>query len=96
MGLSSDQIKKVAKLANLPISDADTKRYSEQLSQILNYVEHLNSVNTTAIEPSYNVTGNTNVTRPDEVGKSLTRESATNNGKVQDELFKTKGVFNEE
>lgn len=97
MKLSIDQVKKVAKLANLPISDEEEEKYSEQLSKILDYVEQLNQVDTSKIEPTFNVTGKTNVMAKDEVVTSLSASEATHNAKAtQEGFFVTKGVFNNE
>ena len=97
MKLSTDQVKKVAKLANLPITDEETDKYSDQLSKILDYIDQLNSVDTKGVEPTYNVTDLENVIRPDEVGDSLTQEEALQNGSnVKNGYFVTKGVFESE
>ena len=87
----------VAKLANLPLSDADKKKYSEQLAQILDYVDQLQKVDTKGVEPTYNVTGQTNVFRADEVANSLSQEQALQNAtNTKQGFFVTKGVFEEE
>ena len=96
MKLTSEQVKKVAKLSNLPISDEDVEKYSQQLSKILDYIDQLNLADTQGIEPTFNVTGLANVMRKDEVGKSLTQEEALQNApQVKDGMFATKGVFEE-
>ena len=90
-------VKKVAKLANLKLSEEEEAKYSEQLSKILEYIDKLNEVNTENVEPTYNVTGLTNVMSPDEVGDStISSKEATKNGsQVRDGYFVTKGVFEE-
>ncbi len=104
MKLSLDQVKKVATLANLPLSGEEEQLFSTQLSAILDYIDQLNSVDTEGIEPIYNVAMNTNNTRRDEVstsvtrrGASLTQEEALQNASLKhDGFFVTKGVFNDE
>ncbi len=97
MKLTRDQVKHVAKLANLPISEAEESKYSEQLSKILDYVDKLNEVDTSSVEPTFNVTGLSNVMREDEPAPSLTQdESLANASNKKDGLFVTKGVFEEE
>ena len=95
--LSIDQVKKVAKLANLPITHEEEEKYAIQLSKILEYIEQLNKVDTKDIEPTFNVSGQSNVTAKDEVGDcTLTSEEALVNAtKKQDGSFVTKGVFEE-
>ncbi|MDO8570238.1 MAG: Asp-tRNA(Asn)/Glu-tRNA(Gln) amidotransferase subunit GatC [Candidatus Daviesbacteria bacterium] len=85
MKLSIEQVKKVAKLANLSLTADEENLYAEQLSQILDYVDQLNQVDTLGVEPTFNVTGLSNVMRKDEDGKSLPKNGP----------YKTKGVFEE-
>jgi aspartyl-tRNA(Asn)/glutamyl-tRNA(Gln) amidotransferase subunit C len=97
MRITQDQVKQVAKLANLPITSEEEEIYAEQLSNILEYVEQLNSVDTTNVEPTFNVTGQSNIMRQDEVSESLRQEDAVGNAaNSKDGFFVTKGVFEEE
>lgn len=96
MKLTTDQVKKVAKLANLPITEGEVEKYSEQISRILDYMDQLNSVDTKDVNPAFNVTGLSNVMRKDEVGESLSQEEALKNANQKKEvMFVTKGVFEE-
>lgn len=96
MKLSPDQIKKVAKLASLELSEEEMEVYSGQLSAILDYIDQLEKVDTKAIEPIYNITMRTNVTQEDKVSNSLTQEAAlANASNKKDGYFVTKGIFNE-
>ena len=96
MKLSTDQVKEVAKLANLPLTFEEEGLYSEQLSKILDYIDQLNSVDTAGVEPTFNITGLSNVLRDDEVGESLSQEEALKNTSQKKEgFFVTKGVFEE-
>lgn len=63
--LSRDDILKLARLARLRLSDAEVETYQKELSAILDYVAHLDSVDTEGLEPTYQVTGLTNVARAD-------------------------------
>lgn len=74
-------VKHVAKLANLPIEKGKEEKFGKQLSEILNYVEKLNSIDTKNIEPTSQVTGLENVTREDEARPSLTQKEALSNSK---------------
>lgn len=95
MKLSIGQVKKVAKLANLPLENEE--KYTEQLSAILDYIDQLNSVDTTNIEPTFNVTGQVNVWQEDKVEASLTQEQALSNAPQKaNGSFLTKGVFSDE
>lgn len=89
-------VKHVAKLANLPLTSEEEEKYSEQLSKILDYFEQLNQVDTSGVEPTFNVTGLNNVMREDETTVSLSQEEALSNApKKKDSMFETKGVFDE-
>lgn len=67
MKLTKDQVKRVAVLARLGLSEAEIEKLQPQLSGILDYVEQLNKVNTDGVEPTAQVTGLINVTREDKV-----------------------------
>lgn len=97
MQLSSDQVKKVAKLANLNLTPQEEEKFSEQLSKILDYVDELNSVDTSAVEPTFNVSGRENILREDIAQTGLTQEEAVSNASVKrDGFFVSRGVFNNE
>ena len=106
MKLTRDAVKHVAKLANLPLSgdEEDSPRfageagkYSEQLSKILDYIDQLNQVDTSNVEPTYNASGLSNATRPDEAGDSVTQEEVLSNASQKKiGFFVTKGVFSDE
>lgn len=81
------QVKHVAKLANLPLTDQEEEKYSKQLSKILEYVDQLNSVDTSNVEPIFNVSGQNNVMAEDKVGECLDWKKG---------FFVTKGVFDNE
>jgi aspartyl-tRNA(Asn)/glutamyl-tRNA(Gln) amidotransferase subunit C len=65
--LTRDDVLKLARLARLQLTDEEVVEYSEELSEILQYVEQLSSVDVKGLEPTNQITGLTNVTRPDEV-----------------------------
>ncbi len=66
MQLSKSQIKHIAKLARLDLSDKELKTYGNQLTDILNFVEKLQQVNTVGVEPMAHTTGAENIFREDE------------------------------
>lgn len=97
MKLTLDEVKHIAKLANLSLTQEEEEKYSEQLSKILDYIEQLNQVDTENIEPTFNVSGQNNVMRKDEPVICLSQEEALQNASVKkDGMFETKGVFEEE
>jgi aspartyl-tRNA(Asn)/glutamyl-tRNA(Gln) amidotransferase subunit C len=65
--ISLDDVKKLASLSALSLSDEQLQAMKRELSEILGYVEQLQSVDTEGMEPTYQVNGLETVTRPDEV-----------------------------
>ncbi len=72
--LSEEQVKHVAVLARLDLSDSEAKKFSGQLSDILSYMEILDEVDTKNVAATSQVTGLENVTRKDEVKKWCERD----------------------
>lgn len=65
--LTKEDILKLARLARLQLTEAEVDKYAVELSEILQYVEQLSSVDVTGLEPTNQVTGLVNVTRADEI-----------------------------
>jgi len=65
--IEKEDIKHVADLAKLEVSDEDATKYSEELSKVIDYVEQLKEVNTDDVEPTAQITGMVNQTRADKV-----------------------------
>jgi len=67
-------IEKVAKLARLELSEDEKRTFEEQLEQILTYMEQLNRLDTTGVEPTSHAIPMVNVFREDEIKPSFPRE----------------------
>ena len=65
--LSRDQVLKLAHLSRLKLTNEEIERFSQELSEILSYVERLNKADTEGLKPTYQVAGLKNVMRNDEV-----------------------------
>jgi aspartyl-tRNA(Asn)/glutamyl-tRNA(Gln) amidotransferase subunit C len=65
--LDHDDVLKLAKLAKLALRDEEVKQFQAEINEILGYVDMLQKVDVGGLEPTYQVTGLTNVTRPDEI-----------------------------
>jgi aspartyl-tRNA(Asn)/glutamyl-tRNA(Gln) amidotransferase subunit C len=95
--ITSDTTKKVARLANLPLTTEQEQIFTDQLSKIVDYIDQLNSVDTSSVEPTYNTTGLENILRNDEIEESLPQDEALANAtNKKDGLFLTKGIFEED
>ncbi len=65
--LTREDVLKLARLARLDLTDAEVQEYTEELSEILQYVEMLQEVNVDGLLPTNQVTGLTDVMRKDEI-----------------------------
>lgn len=72
--VSEDEVKKLAQLARLEISDQGVAKVASKLSSILDYINQLKEVDVSGIEPMSHVHGVTNVMRADENKDSLSIE----------------------
>ncbi len=63
--LTRDDIFKLASLARLAISDDEATEFEAEINAILEYVEQLQAVDVSGLAPTSQVTGLTNVMRPD-------------------------------
>lgn len=65
--ITTTQVAHIAELAHIPVSDDEKTKLATAFTQTLAVIDHLRSVDTTAIEPTHQVTGLENVTREDVV-----------------------------
>jgi aspartyl-tRNA(Asn)/glutamyl-tRNA(Gln) amidotransferase subunit C len=77
--LSHEEVKHIAKLSRLALPEDEAVEYASQLSQIIEYVEQLNNLDTSAVEPTSHVIPLHNVLVEDLPGISLPREQALQN-----------------
>jgi aspartyl-tRNA(Asn)/glutamyl-tRNA(Gln) amidotransferase subunit C len=90
-------VKHVAKLANLNLSVKETEKFEKQLEETATYVEELNQIDVSGIEPTSQVTGLENVSREDKVLSSLSQEDALKNAKsTYNGFFRVKGILQNE
>ena len=87
MALSHDEVRHVATLARLALSEEETARFGRQLSQILDYIQTLNELDTSQVEPTAHVVPMANVWREDEVEPSPGREAVLGNAPDRTEEF---------
>lgn len=69
--ISKDQVKKVAKLARIKLTDEEVEMFTGQLGDIFEYIDTLDEVDTEGVEPTSQVTGLSDVMRDDEIDQSL-------------------------
>ena len=96
MKLDETQVRHLAKVAQLELTDTEIQQYAEDLSAILDYFDMLQSVDTAKVAPTAHVSGLANITRPDEVhatNKETRVQILDNAPNVKNDYIKTKGVF---
>ncbi len=72
--ITSDDVRKVAKLARLEIHDDQVEIYTSQLEKILGYVAELEKIETENVPPTTRAVEVVNVVREDSVIASTIRE----------------------
>jgi len=72
--LEREEVKKVAHLARLALTEDETDAFTGQLAQILDYVEQLNELDTENVAPTAHAIDMRNVTRPDDLENYEHRE----------------------
>jgi len=79
MALTTDEVRHIARLARLALTDDEVERYREQLSGILAHCEELSAIDTTDVPPTSQALAQTNVIRADEVHPSLASDDVMAN-----------------
>lgn len=93
--ISVSDVQKLAQLSALSLTEGEAASLANELTHILGYVDHLNEVDTDGVEPTYQVTGLTSVTRKDEIIEyGVSRDGLLANApEVQDGQIKVPKVF---
>lgn len=79
MTLSLDDVRKIAHLARLDLTDDELAVLGPQLDAIVGYVAQLGEVSTDGVEPLAHALPVQNVFRDDDAGESLPTEAALSN-----------------
>ena len=87
MKLSIDEVRHVANLARLGLSEEELEAMATQLSTILEYIDKLEEIDTSAIPPTAQVGELTDVMREDELGPSLPQEAALQNAPAREQGY---------
>ena len=96
MSLTREEVKHIAKLARLELTEEEITRYQQELSLILEYIGQLSEVDTSGVEPTAQVAGLVNRFREDvavpadEVTRERLLEAAP---KREGDYFKGQAVF---
>ncbi len=96
MALSPEQVRHIARLARLGLTDDDVEKFSHQLSDILDYFDRLKEVDTDDVTPTAYPLDLHNVMRDDLPDPSLSPEDALRNAPDRHgEYFRVRRVLEE-
>lgn len=92
--LTISEVKHVAKLARIELSDRELKKFQQQMTAILEYIDRINEVDTEKVEPTWQVTGLENVQRSDKALEFMENERLIEAAPdSQGQQIKVKAVF---
>ena len=94
MPLTPEEVRYNARLARIGLSDDEVSRFQNQLSQILDYFERLQEVDTENVPPTAHTLAMHNVMRDDEPHPSIDKEEVLANApQREDDLFRVRAVL---
>lgn len=73
--ISTSDIQHLASLSSLALADGEVDGLRQDLENIIGYIEQLGELDTSGVEPTYQVTDLQNVWREDEVRPGVSREA---------------------
>jgi aspartyl-tRNA(Asn)/glutamyl-tRNA(Gln) amidotransferase subunit C len=87
MNVNNEMIDKLANLARLEFGAKEKEEIKNDLEQMIVFIDKLNELDTTGVEPLLHMSENINVLREDEVSGTLSREDALKNAPMHDDQF---------
>jgi aspartyl-tRNA(Asn)/glutamyl-tRNA(Gln) amidotransferase subunit C len=94
MKVTRDVIEHVAHLGRLELDPDEIQRYTAQLDAILEYMDKLNSLDTSGVEPTTHAIPNVNVFREDKVAESFSVKASVGNApERKDSFFKVPPII---
>lgn len=94
MSLTPEEVRHIARLARVGLSQDDVTRFQDQLSQILDYFQRLQEVDTENIPPTAHTLAMHNVMRDDEPHPSFDRQDILANApKREEDFFRVSAVL---
>ena len=86
--LTRDDVLKLARLARLRLSEDEITQFQGEISDILGYVEVLQTAETSGLKPTYQVTGLKNVMRTDEIKDyGMSQDALLKNAPTRDKNY---------
>lgn len=92
-----DQVRKVAQLARLELSETEEQQFTGQLNSILDYVQQLDELDTTDVPPTTRAIEVSNITRPDTLEVFAERENILDSAPEREaDFFKVPKIMGSE
>ncbi|MGD1898042.1 MAG: Asp-tRNA(Asn)/Glu-tRNA(Gln) amidotransferase subunit GatC [Phormidesmis sp.] len=87
MTIDIEQVRKVANLARLELSETEEQQFTGQLNSILDYVQQLNELDTEEVAPTTRAIEVSNITRSDQLEVFAAREAILDSAPDREEDF---------
>ncbi|HQW84665.1 MAG TPA: Asp-tRNA(Asn)/Glu-tRNA(Gln) amidotransferase subunit GatC [Ferruginibacter sp.] len=87
MEVNDALVEKLANLARLKFEDTERDCIKLDLQKMIRFVEKLNELDTSGVEPLLHIGDNVNILRDDEVKGSITRDEGLKNAVIHDDQF---------
>ena len=91
--ISEETVRHVAALARLEMNDDELKQYGKQLDAILEYVDKLNELDTTEVEPLAHISAGATPLRADELQEGLGEKVLSNAPDREERFFRVPQVI---
>lgn len=87
MKIDKQTVYKIADLARIAIKDNEVDTYTQEMNKILTFMEKLNELDTTGVEPLVYLNEEVNVWRSDEVKQEISVADGLKNAAVHNDAF---------
>ena len=95
MAISKEEVEHIAKLASLNLTEEEKERYANDMTEILEFANMINSVNTEEVNETIGANENYNVFRKDEIVQTVDKETLLQNAPSQEDgMFRIPKVIN--
>ena len=94
MKIDNELIDRLAHLSRLEFHDTEKEEIRKGLEEMIGFVDKLNQLDTSGVEPLLHITDNKNILRPDIIAQTLTVEEAVKNSRFpESDFFKVPKVI---
>jgi aspartyl-tRNA(Asn)/glutamyl-tRNA(Gln) amidotransferase subunit C len=87
MKVNDELIEKLAHLSRLEFNEAEKEDIKKDLEKMIGFIDKLNELDTTGVEPLLHMSENVNILREDEITGMVSREDALKNAPLHDDRF---------